>query len=437
MIYIQDEGWAEELKQALASLGEEEEANMRTDNGPEAERLRGEEFEASVRARREEEMRLHGDNRYSRGISHTNVQAFIQNNSFPKDLDNLLDIRTDDYDSRLNLEKILDCDALEWSVPNWAKIGDIVFFMHTKTSNSIISALRTELRNAPYRWNDEQRKILEDALDLGTDLYRKYGGKIFAIGRVTSQPGYDNFSDGDGDSSANHWRSNIYADVDDICVLQNPVDISEFNSFIYVSRQGSLTPVHGRDFDRLREVIEAKNSVPQYFREATATPIPLTKINHENWLVLSNDYRRSFMDEKQFRKFYVDYFLRTLGDRKTLYEECRCRRPDIADSFMDNIILFNGRYLTVEVKLDVANEVNLPGQVAKYCYNTEVYRDCHTDKPLDISKRYDSYVLIIDTFDLYLYSAEGDTIQHLCSLDDIKSTDDIMEFRKQLISQLN
>ena len=54
MIYIQDEGWAEELTQALAGLEKAEKENMRTDNSPEAERLRGEEFEVSVRARREE-----------------------------------------------------------------------------------------------------------------------------------------------------------------------------------------------------------------------------------------------------------------------------------------------------------------------------------------------------------------------------------------------
>ena len=46
-----------------------------------------------------------------------------------------------------------------------------------------------------------------------------------------------------------HWRSNIYAPIDDIFLLENLVDISEFSIELEVSRQSSITPVFGEKFD--------------------------------------------------------------------------------------------------------------------------------------------------------------------------------------------
>ena len=74
-----------------------------------------------------------------------NVQAFINNISFPKTLDELYWFATEH--GSFNVEDILFETETVWTSPKWVKIGDVVFFMHSKTAKSIITKLRTELCN--------------------------------------------------------------------------------------------------------------------------------------------------------------------------------------------------------------------------------------------------------------------------------------------------
>ena len=76
----------------------------------------------------------------------------------------------------------------------------------------------------------------------------------------------------------------------------------------------------------LSEDIGRVNLIPEYVKSSIARPIPLRSINEENWIEIANDYRRCFILEKQFRKFYVDYLIREIGDQKRFFTECRCQR---------------------------------------------------------------------------------------------------------------
>lgn len=52
-----------------------------------------------------------------------NVQAFIDNISFPTTL-----VELEDFIDEFNVEQILTVDETEWTAPKWAVEGDIVFF---------------------------------------------------------------------------------------------------------------------------------------------------------------------------------------------------------------------------------------------------------------------------------------------------------------------
>ena len=69
-----------------------------------------------------------------------------------------------------------------WTSPKWAKIGDIVFFMHAKTAKSTITKLRTQLLNKKDNISTDKFELLYDWINIGLDLYKQYGGKIFAVG---------------------------------------------------------------------------------------------------------------------------------------------------------------------------------------------------------------------------------------------------------------
>ena len=64
-----------------------------------------------------------------------------------------------------------------------------------------------------------------DWLNRARRLYSLYGGKIFAIGRISSRPELED------EFVPIHWSGRIYAEVKDIYLLEKPIDISEFSIF--------------------------------------------------------------------------------------------------------------------------------------------------------------------------------------------------------------
>lgn len=360
------------------------------------------------------------------------VQSYISNIGFPKSLDELLSVYIMDR-GEFDLERVLSGYAGGWTAPKWAKKDDIVFFMHAKYAIKTITALATELRNTVNSYDADDVEELGQWLTKGRNYHKTFGGKIFAIGRVGQNPAYYKTED----QEEVHWRSGIYAEIEDCWVLENPVDIAEFRDFIFVSRQSSITPVYGETYEKLKTIIVSKNpNLPEYFLRSVATPIPLSKINDSNWITITNEYRRSFILELQFRSYYVDCFLQVLGDRKKIYRECRCQKAGTPDSFVDNIILFNGRYLPVEVKLNVDNETDLSRQVKKYCHDDIRYFDSGVGKKIDNSKSYMDEVLVIDTERIILYRDTSGKCQEIIELDKIQNEQDIYTLRNQLITLL-
>ena len=253
-------------------------------------------------------------------------------------------------------------------------------------------------------------------------------------GRANDTPVYIPHDELDFDP---HWKSRVYVNVCDCQLLENPVDLSDFSSFIKLSCGGSITPVFGSEFESLKELIKTKgNTIPEYLETSRAMPIPLARINENNWLQVSSQYRMSFIYESQFRAFYVDYLLRQLGDRKTIYRECACRKGDVHPSYVDNVIILGGKYLPIEVKLSKDAETDLHGQLKKYCYVDILYLDKKEDRIADNSKVISDKVLLIDTFGIYLYRYQDDSITEISSLADINDNNDIIQLRECILLSL-
>lgn len=366
------------------------------------------------------------------------VQSLILNLSFPQTLDQVLEIEKKEgkFDIEVLEEAILDGNKViyEWTVPKWVKPDDIIFFMHSKSSKHTIGRLKNELKAKDVAYNPEDAAIIRRALERGMKVYEKYGGKIFAAGRVSEMPTETNYAEID---ASPHWKSRISAFVDDCFLLENPIDLADFGKFIKLSTGGSITPVYGEYFEQLKNLIKANTAIPAYLEESIAMPIPLMKINAENWIEVASRYKQRFLYESQFRAFYVDFFLKTLGDRKKIYSECACKKPSIRTSFIDNVILFNGYYLPVEVKLAVSAEHDICGQVDKYCNLDDLYLDKKENEKATIERVYRTNVLVIDTKDIYLYSSIKHDIEKIYSLDQIKEKSDILKFREKLMKALS
>ena len=327
------------------------------------------------------------------------VQSYISNVSFPTTLDEVYD-----FARSFNLETLLGCDfdrmefdyekrINSWTAPKWCKKGDIVFFMHAKTAFQKITGLRKQLLSERSNYTNDEFWLMMNALIRAKKLYNIYGGKIFAIGRISGEVEYD------PSDVEYHWKSNIYAPIDSIFLLETPIDISEFNQKIIISRQSSITPLFGED----------------------------------NWIEIVNRYRRSFFLETQFRTFYVNRLLKYLGDLKTIYKECPCKKKRSKTTFVDNVIKLNDKYLPVEIKLSVSAERDIFAQLESYCGLDTLILDGKRDVHENV---WSSNVLVIDTENVYIYSSSDKSLKKIYDLDDIQSYEDISVLRCIIIEEL-
>lgn len=171
--------------------------------------------------------------------------SFITNIQSPVDLEELKEFQQMGIGSNLDILLNDYQNGTEWSVPSDAEVGDTVFFMCAKTSvdSRHMAGVR---KQAMQRGDPALIRIVEKQYS----LHKRYAGKILAAGIVTDDP-YEELSAG-GHSS---W----FAEINQISLLANPVDISEFNSFIMVSRTGAITKLSDSQHASLVELIDSRN----------------------------------------------------------------------------------------------------------------------------------------------------------------------------------
>ena len=142
------------------------------------------------------------------------------------------------------------------------------------------------------------------------------------------------------------------------------------------------------------------------------------------------------MLESQFRSYYVDYLLSAISDRKTIFKECRCIKQNRPNTFADNVVYINGKYVPVEVKLSVVAEPNIKGQVENYCNTDEIYIDSKHNKKITPNQIYNQNVIVIDTEDIYIFNSDNHELKHIFSLNKLNSYDALIDLKQVIINEL-
>lgn len=176
--------------------------------------------------------------------------AFITNIAFPKSLEEVLSYV--DEVGRFDVEEILAENSTEWTAPKDAFKGETVFFMHSKTSIDTIRRLKRQLHSEGFEARPDTYDIIAEALDYGEELYERIGGCIFAKGVVDG----DIIVDESARSNGLHWSSIYYAPISDIEVFDEPVHISQFREFIFISRTGAITKLDDAQTERLLKLVQ-------------------------------------------------------------------------------------------------------------------------------------------------------------------------------------
>ena len=346
------------------------------------------------------------------------VNAHINNISFPKTIEQLEDFIYEH--GCYNVEDVIN-EAVDeytiWTVPRSSVVGDVVLYFHAKTAIQWIRKLETATKTLDSETHDIN--LLIEWLKRARALYSLYGGKIFAIGRIGSRPEKE-----DEFEFQHHWSGRVYADVKDLYLLKTPIDISEFNSFILVSRQSAITPLPSKEFEELKSLVKVKNpDVPTWFLESKIGDNMLSKVNQNNFLEITNSYRKRFPLEINFRSYYVDYFLKTLSG-KNVYRECQCHTTRTPLARVDNVFEFDGKRILLEVKLNIALEDDLISQLHQYIFANYISLSNTSNNNITDFER--NFMFVIDVYSLYKYDVKIKKLSKIFDLDEIKSKDDII-----------
>jgi hypothetical protein len=172
--------------------------------------------------------------------------VIITNFQAPKEIEDLI-YRYENNDKLTSLDilihVVLNEGETEWTVSKDSMPGDIVLFMCAKTSIDHISRLFNEakrLGNEDFTiYAEEQR-----------EAYRKYAGKILAIGRLEGIPFYS-----ESDYPYQGWKSPWYGKIVDLIWLENAISIDKFRDFIKISRTGAITKLNNDQWQILSEII--------------------------------------------------------------------------------------------------------------------------------------------------------------------------------------
>ena len=353
-----------------------------------------------------------------------NVQAYILNISAIQTIEELQEMVDNDYIHALERTFYGNGEG-DWTAPQWIMQGDIVFFYHAKTANQHNKRLRNYINKHSNEFDSEYQVKLLEYLDYCDNLYNKYGAKIFAVGRVCEKFLYVT----DSGWEHPHFKSRIFAPIDNIKELQYPLSVKEFEEFLPIKQQRATTPVFGNDFMKLKELILRYNSIP-YLKQCTSLSVPLKDIKSGNWLKSASENRRRYLYEEQFRKYYVDYFLTCLADDSKYYSEISCVKDGKIAGRADNCILFNGKCLFTEVKLNMFLSGEIIEQLQQYC---EVDNINLGRKRIYKENIFQDFVIIIDVNHLCFYTTKDEnSIIQVEELDNIKSMCDIRRIKRRI-----
>lgn len=352
-----------------------------------------------------------------------NVQAYILNISAIQSIEELREMLNGGYAHTVEMPLMLEKQEIqEFTAPKWIMRGDVVFFYHASTASTHNKRLRKEVRNGNFEDSDK----LNEYLDYCDKLYDKYGGRIYAVGVIADNPSY--YPDSGWEHP--HFKTRIFAPITNVIELDYPVSSKQFKEFLPIARQQGVTPAFGNAFMKLKSLICRYNSVP-YLEKCTTVSFPLKDVQKGTWIRFANENGRRYLNEAQFRKYYVDFLLMSISDDGKIYSEVECIKDGKSVGRVDNVILIDGAYMPVEVKLSTYfNESALIEQLERY-----VDSDNFSDIGNDSEYTWENLVMVIDILNIYMYDSDTkNTLAVVMPLDDIKSMADVRILRNMIVS---
>jgi hypothetical protein len=291
------------------------------------------------------------------------VQSCITNVSFPTTLDgvrSLVGKNCDDANALTDLDVLLSprlTHELFWTAPRWMTTGDVLFFYHAVSATTRIRRL---LKQAQSSSNTPLIKVLQHAEQLAA----MYAGTIFACAAVAGSSERI-----EHDDVLSHFKSTMYAPLKRVHIFEAPVSAEQFQQFVRINRQGTITLLGRNEFNGLKHLLSQRNPLPLFLEAAQFGEQHFRAINKDNWFTIACAPQTRFIHEAQVRSYFLDYLLSELKDKGSpLLQECHCFRRGHATGFADYFVQIHNVWVPIEAKLSVLLERDIPAQVQRYIH---------------------------------------------------------------------
>ncbi len=273
------------------------------------------------------------------------IQACVTNVSFPTVLDGVR--RMVRKNSALKADLLVDMDVLhaydastgyEWTCGPWMRRGDVILFYHAKGAPERVKHLgEAGIRNP-----------IKEALVRSAQYASRYAGTIFAYGILA-----DDAMQNGRYAAGNHFKTQTCAPCSAVCVLQKPITPEEWSPLVQIKRRAPVTPLTRQQAREFRHRMAGPETQHLELRLVRFGDPAFGRVGGKTWLRIAQEPSR-FVYEHQVREYLAEPLLSELADRGyPVLSECRCFRNGRVAGVVDCCVRIRGRWLPVEIKLDV------------------------------------------------------------------------------------
>lgn len=251
----------------------------------------------------------------------------------------------------------------------WRLLSGITRMLAKKGEQPTEKVRLTMLKTATNLLNTEKAEQLETVrlLEHAANQAERYAGTIFGRAEVAGAAKFIENEIG----GSRRFQGNIFAPLSKVHIFKYPLPIEEFADHVQI-RQGATTSLFGESFEAIKRLLEQRNTLPDYLRNARPAGRNFSEAGPDTWPEISCRKDARFVDESELREFLLNYLLDELKDEGTsILKECRCSRkrsvqslpkPGIADYF----VKIHDFWIPLEAKLNTLAERNLVQQLRKY-----------------------------------------------------------------------
>ena len=336
--------------------------------------------------------------------------AFASAISFPDRLDHLLDDLEDNLGSgaRFDAELLYRRSLVSWSAPSWCRPGDVCFFYCTTNWPMRIRRLKSRtIENSRWKIDGQLAKEadhaeLDNLLRSAHDLHGRIGGRIFAIGEVSTLPEQRQAA-----RKRDRIKSRVFTDIHRVIVIEPALSRELATQHIAPRPRATITHIEAKAATALVNEIHEKFAAPMWLQAKRFGRTEIVEITPQNWKshVADEDFRA--LNESELREAMIDNLASTLSEEDCWHAECGCSAETRSCGVADYMIPFSGKWLPIEAKLRMAGCDEAVEQMRQYLRTVRFSPRKGATRGQTFSGRVHPVGLIVDSDGIYAADERG------------------------------